>query len=157
MFRVNNLYRYKVIVSLADQFVQILKSFVTVAVAAIVLLFFLKDSPLATSARGYLLGFVVGGVGLVMVERSIIRWLVIRKVISLGEGFRKRALVVGAGRAGEQFALRVLNDPELDIERVWFVDDDPNKIGKTLLGFPILGPVDDESLAGNYSPGRQRS
>ncbi len=143
MFRVNNLYRYKVIVSLADQFVQILKSFVTVAVAAIVLLFFLKDSPLATSARGYLLGFVVGGVGLVMVERSIIRWLVIRKVISLGEGFRKRALVVGAGRAGEQFALRVLNDPELDIERVWFVDDDPNKIGKTLLGFPILGPVDD--------------
>ncbi len=143
MFRVNNLYRYKVIVSLADQFVQILKSFVTVAVAVIVLLFFLKDSPLATSARGYLLGFVVGGVGLVMVERSIIRWLVIRKIISLGEGFRKRALVVGAGRAGEQFALRVLNDPELDIERVWFVDDDPNKIGKTLLGFPILGPVDD--------------
>ncbi len=143
MFRINNLYRYKVIISLADQFVQILKSFVTVAIGLIVVIFFLKDTPLATSARGYLLGFVIGGVGLVMLERSVIRWLVLRKVVNLGEGFRKRALVVGAGRAGEKFALRVLNDPELDIERVWFVDDDPKKIGKTLLGFPILGPIDD--------------
>lgn len=142
LFRVNNLYRYKVVVSLADQFVQILKSFSTVAIGVIIVLFFLKDAPFSTSARGYLLGFVVGGVLFVMAERAIIRILVLRKIVSVGEGFQKRVLVVGAGRAGERFALRVLNDPELDISHLWFVDDDPQKIGKQILGFPVLGPIE---------------
>ena len=52
----------------------------------------------------------------------------------------KRLLIVGAGDAGE-IALRELkNNPQLGYRPVGFLDDDPQKVGRSIHGLPIFGP-----------------
>lgn len=143
LFRLNGMYRYKVLVNWLDQLVQIIKSFLTLATLQIIILFFWKESSFTESARGFILGFSGLGVLATALVRYGISRLVRARVLLSDHVELKRVLVVGAGRAGEKFALRVLNDPEFGIETVWFVDDDPEKIGTALLGFPIYGGVDN--------------
>ena len=51
----------------------------------------------------------------------------------------KRLLIVGAGDAGE-IALRELkNNPQLGYRPVGFLDDNPQKVGRSIHGLPILG------------------
>lgn len=55
----------------------------------------------------------------------------------------KRALIVGAGDAGE-FVLREINyNHSLNLKVVGFVDDDLNKLGKRIHGVKVLGTTDD--------------
>ncbi len=143
LFRLNGMYRYKVLTNWLEQLVQIIKSFLTIAVLQIIILFFWKDAPFTESARGFILGFGGFGILVTALVRYGISRLVRAKLLLADQIEMKRVLVVGAGRAGEKFALRILNDPEFGIETAWFVDDDPQKIGTALLGFPIYGSVDN--------------
>ncbi len=53
---------------------------------------------------------------------------------------RSRILIVGAGEAGQLLAWRCLHqDAGNGYEVVGFVDSDPDKIGLTIHGFPVLG------------------
>ncbi len=52
-----------------------------------------------------------------------------------------RTLIVGAGEAGTLLA-RDLNRNVSDLLPVGYVDDDPDKRGKTVAGIPVLGSVD---------------
>ncbi len=52
-------------------------------------------------------------------------------------------LIYGAGLGGELLLREVLNNPELNLKPVGFVDDDPVKVGKRLKGYPILGGFAD--------------
>ena len=54
-----------------------------------------------------------------------------------------RALIVGAGSAGEQLLRQLQHDARLPIEIVGLVDDDADKMGRTLHGVPVLGTVDE--------------
>lgn len=143
LFSLNNLYRYKVLTLWSEQLVQIIKSFLTLAIVLIVILFFFKNSSFTESERGYLLGFTSIGILVVGLERLLITRLVRKKILLANEIELKKVLIIGAGRAGEMFALRILNEPELGIENAWFVDDDEEKVGKFLLGFPIYGGVNN--------------
>lgn len=143
LFRLNGMYKYKVLAHWLDQLVQIIKSFITIAILQILILFFWKDASFTESARGFILGFGGFGILLMGLERYLISRLVRSKVLLSDEVETKKALIVGAGRAGEKFALRVLNDPELGVDGAWFVDDDPKKAGTSLLGFPVYGGVDN--------------
>ncbi|GAA4018253.1 nucleoside-diphosphate sugar epimerase/dehydratase [Deinococcus rubellus] len=58
-----------------------------------------------------------------------------------GEGFRKRTLIVGAGEAGTMLAREMLNNAAAGFAPVGFLDDDPVKAGRLLLGLPIHGPL----------------
>jgi FlaA1/EpsC-like NDP-sugar epimerase len=143
LFRLNGMYKYKVLINGLDQLVQIIKSFITIAILQILILFFWKDASFTESARGFIIGFGGFGILLVGLERYIVSRLIRAKVLLSSEVETKKALIIGAGRAGEKFALRILNDPELGVETAWFVDDDPQKVGTTLLGFPIYSGVDN--------------
>lgn len=142
-FRLNNLYKYRVIAAATDQIPQIIKSYFTLGMVLLVLLFFLQDRVLATSARGFWLGFEILGIVLVSIERAIIAALVRRRKFLRDEVVAKKVVIIGAGHAGESFALRILNDPELGIEKAYFLDDDETKIGTSLLSFPILGRTNE--------------
>lgn len=142
-FRLNNLYKYRVIAAATDQIPQIIKSYFTLGMVLLVLLFFLQDRVLATSARGFWLGFEILGIVLVSIERAIIAALVRRRKFLRDEVVAKKVIIIGAGHAGESFALRILNDPELGIEKAYFLDDDETKIGTSLLSFPILGRTNE--------------
>jgi UDP-GlcNAc:undecaprenyl-phosphate GlcNAc-1-phosphate transferase len=65
-----------------------------------------------------------------------------------------KTLIYGAGRGGELLLSEILNNTELNIEPIGFIDDDLLKTGKRLQGFPILGAFKDlEKLVKKYHIG----
>jgi len=53
----------------------------------------------------------------------------------------RRALIVGAGAAGEMIVKELLGHPQIGLNPIGFVDDDLSKHGHRLNDVPILGPV----------------
>ncbi|MEN3011757.1 MAG: nucleoside-diphosphate sugar epimerase/dehydratase [Dictyoglomus thermophilum] len=53
----------------------------------------------------------------------------------------KRVVIVGAGDAGEKILREIKTNREINYDVVGFLDDDPKKIGKTIHGVKILGPI----------------
>jgi len=61
-------------------------------------------------------------------------------------------LIYGAGRGGEILLREIINNRQLNIKPVGFIDDDPLKKGKKLQGYPVLGTFRDlESILGNHT------
>lgn len=54
-----------------------------------------------------------------------------------------RALIVGAGSAGSMLARELRDNPQLGIEAVGFVDDDPIKQAMIIYSLPVLGTCED--------------
>ncbi len=54
-------------------------------------------------------------------------------------GNGRRALIYGAGDAGELLLRELLNNRELQCAPIGFMDDDPKKRGKVIHGFPVFG------------------
>jgi UDP-GlcNAc:undecaprenyl-phosphate GlcNAc-1-phosphate transferase len=50
-----------------------------------------------------------------------------------------KVVIYGAGRGGELLLREILNNKNLNVQPIGFVDDDPLKKGKKIQGFPILG------------------
>jgi undecaprenyl-phosphate galactose phosphotransferase len=143
LFRLNNLYKYRVIATSYDQITQIIKSYFNVFIVLLLLLFFFQESEFARSSRGFLVGFTLFGIMFMSVERLIVASLVRRRVFMTDAVEARAALIVGAGHAGETFASMIVNNPELGIERAFFLDDDPQKIGTVVLGFPVLDSINN--------------
>jgi len=55
----------------------------------------------------------------------------------------ERVVIYGAGRAGELLLREILNNKQLKVKPVGFVDDDALKKGRKIQGFPIIGTLDD--------------
>ncbi len=53
----------------------------------------------------------------------------------------KKVMLVGAGETGGSILMEIRKHRELGLLPVAIVDDDPNKIGKKLLGVPVVGPT----------------
>jgi FlaA1/EpsC-like NDP-sugar epimerase len=58
-------------------------------------------------------------------------------------GPRRRAMIIGAGDAGELLLRDIQTKPGLGLDVVCFVDDDSSKIGGTLHGKPVVGPLNN--------------
>jgi exopolysaccharide biosynthesis polyprenyl glycosylphosphotransferase len=81
---------------------------------------------------------IVGFYGLVSIPLlSFWRWLY--TVVFTAPQFRRRALIVGAGRAGRTIVQAINDNLLADYEIVGFIDDDPHKQRQTIGGIPILG------------------
>lgn len=78
-------------------------------------------------------------VGLLGGPRFAYRWWKDRR---LYQRERTRALVVGAGRAGEMLVRDLLRDASREYEPWIFVDDDPKKRGQDIHGIRVVGPLD---------------
>lgn len=64
------------------------------------------------------------------------------------KGPARRVLVLGAGNLGERLLREVSQNPALNFDVLGFLDDDPDKLGRTLHGREVLGRIDDcERLA----------
>ncbi|WP_028828661.1 polysaccharide biosynthesis protein [Proteocatella sphenisci] len=59
------------------------------------------------------------------------------------ENKNNRLAIVGAGDAGVQLLREIRNNRSLRYDPVCFVDDNPQKIGRTIYGVDIRGPVAD--------------
>lgn len=57
---------------------------------------------------------------------------------------RKRSvLVIGAGDAGAMIVRELKRNPQLNMEPIGFLDDDPEKKGSVIHGVPVLEPIDE--------------
>jgi UDP-GlcNAc:undecaprenyl-phosphate/decaprenyl-phosphate GlcNAc-1-phosphate transferase len=54
-----------------------------------------------------------------------------------------RVVIYGAGRAGELLIREILNNKQLGVSPIGFIDDDLFKKGRKIQGFPILGTFED--------------
>ena len=118
--------------------IRILKAIVTgvlVSAAAIFLLTRMQNVPRSIfPLYGLVLILLLGG------PRMIYRWL---KERALYASVAKRALIVGAGRAGEMLVRDVLRDQGYGYLPAGFVDDAPRKLGMEVHGVRVLGRCDD--------------
>ena len=57
--------------------------------------------------------------------------------------WRRRALILGAGETGRDVRERIARYPALGYAPVAFVDDDADRLGPTLDGLPVLGPLSE--------------
>jgi UDP-GlcNAc:undecaprenyl-phosphate GlcNAc-1-phosphate transferase len=55
----------------------------------------------------------------------------------------EKVLIYGAGRGGELLLREILNNPNLQLRPIGFIDDDRYKSGKQLQGYPIMGTFAD--------------
>ena len=56
-------------------------------------------------------------------------------------GTTRRILIVGAGAAGTMVAREMRRNPQLRMAPVGFLDDDPGKVGKHVVGLEVFGPT----------------
>lgn len=56
---------------------------------------------------------------------------------------RKRAFLIGAGRAGQIAAREIMGRGDSNFEVAGFIDDDPSKLGKVILGVRVCGVTQD--------------
>ncbi|MBN1104351.1 MAG: polysaccharide biosynthesis protein [Deltaproteobacteria bacterium] len=54
----------------------------------------------------------------------------------------KRVLIIGAGNMAEKVIREIRENPDLKLDPVGFLDDDPAAHGKTIHGIPIIGPIE---------------
>src|SRR5699024_11840661 len=61
-----------------------------------------------------------------------------------------RTLLIGAGDAGAIFVRSLRNRPDINV--VGFLDDDKNKQGTVLYGYPVIGQISDlEEVVNRYN------
>ncbi len=72
-----------------------------------------------------------------------------------GRGGMRRALVVGAGDAGVLVVREMQRNPQLHMQPVAFVDDDPEKLRKDIHGVRVVGQLRDLSSVIDRSRARE--
>ena len=85
--------------------------------------------------------FVIDGLMMLMLlAGSRMAFRVFRQMLPAGNASHgRRALIYGAGDAGELLLRELLNNRKLGCAPVGFIDDDPKKRGKVIHGFPVFG------------------
>jgi len=125
----------------ANELISLLKalilSFIFLSVSLFVLKSF-KGFPRSTLFISYFLIFIFCG-GIRLSKRIYLELLKRRKT----EKEKERALIVGAGDAGEQILRSILASKNSSYLPIGFVDDDSAKQGLTIHGLKVLGKIDD--------------
>lgn len=96
--------------------------------------------PVGVIAMHFVLSFV-GLIGL-RVLRRVYGEAVDRRRQTTGDE-RQRVLLIGAGQAGVMVAREIAQRPDLGLQPVGFIDDDPVKHGMSIGGLTVLGSTRD--------------
>jgi len=100
-------------------------------------------APGASPPRGVILMDFVLSIALLCAFRLFLR--VVRTRVTSGRvrpGLDERRIaIIGAGDVGETFAKELLSRSGGGLRPVVFLDDDPSKIGRSIHGLPVYGPL----------------
>jgi FlaA1/EpsC-like NDP-sugar epimerase len=130
-------------ISIRDAFV-ILKGIIPLTVVLVAARYLAPDSlallrvPLSVIAVEFLLA-LLGTAGVRMVRRVTAEAGDREGLQGRGGGRRKRALLIGAGDAGNLVVKELQHRADLGMDVVGFVDDDPAKTGMSIQGVRVLG------------------
>jgi FlaA1/EpsC-like NDP-sugar epimerase len=78
----------------------------------------------------------------ILIGGSRFSWRVLRGRITKDTKMQKRTLIIGAGAAGTMVARQLLQNQEVELIPVGFIDDDVKKHRLQILGIPVLGGAD---------------
>jgi len=92
-------------------------------------------------SRLQFLYFFALSLGLILGARAALR-LYHRIVRRTRPGWRNRVVIVGAGELGQRAARILIGQSRWGYSLIGFLDDDPDKIGKSFAGHTVLGPLD---------------
>ena len=98
----------------------------------------------AAPPRGIILMDFVLSVALISAFRLLLR---IMRMWSISGEMRpglveRQVVIIGAGDVGQQFAKNLLQRRGCGLLPVFFIDEDPKKIGRSIHGLPIYGPLE---------------
>ena len=97
--------------------------------------------PFSIIAINFALVFLFS-LGVRVLRRILAEWDDRRHIQPLhGDRPRRRVLLIGAGRAGTIASRELADRLDLGIDPVGFVDDDPQKVGRTVNGLRVYGTV----------------
>jgi FlaA1/EpsC-like NDP-sugar epimerase len=85
---------------------------------------------------------VAGLIALRVAVRLCLDWLD-REKRGTGRAVKVPTLLIGAGRAGAEVAKEIASHPELSIQPIGFLDDNPDHCGRVIHGIPVIGTVTD--------------
>jgi FlaA1/EpsC-like NDP-sugar epimerase len=100
-----------------------------------------------------LLDLLLGFLGLMGMRVSVRVWFerFERTQRGINGIVRVPTLLIGAGRAGAEAVKQIVADPQIGIEPIGFLDDDPQKRGMVIHGTRVLGTVADAArIAGRH-------
>ena len=142
-FRYYNLYKIKLIANVIDQIPEIIKSIMIGILFIIIISFFIKDKNILSYSRTHVIIFTFVSFVFVNVNRSILKILFRQEEQENKKYFRRRSIAIGAGKIGEEFALKVKKNSDLFIDLIGFLDDDVSKANCEIGGFKVIGVVTD--------------
>ena len=126
-------------------FEDVIKITIVIAITNITIVIFIMATNITFIYKSALPFMSFGEIGLITLPRVLNRLIVYFKTnFEWNRALGKRTLIIGAGSVGELVVKEIYRNKALNNLPVAFVDNDPNKIGKRLLGIKILGP--DASL-----------
>jgi len=145
LFLYSGLYIHHVIQTRAKQFFYILKSFFYADVFIIIIAFFFLSSTLTETFREFIIWFTISGVLFTFTGRMLFRYLIkSNKSLSTLKPPR-RIIILGAGEAAKLYVARMVNDRK-SVDSIIFLDDDPDKHGSSIFGYPVEGRTEDVSF-----------
>ena len=143
VFQLEGLYKYQAISNPVHQVQSLLKCFLQVLAAFILIVFFMKTSYIADSrltiGLGFAFGFIFMILARVLTVPPVFYYFAKKGII------RKRALIMGAGEHGRQVLVELRQSRENYFEIIGFCDDDPHLAGIEASGLPVLGSSRDIS------------
>ena len=86
--------------------------------------------------------FLVVGI-LIFVPLCLISRYIFRRIFFALGLLKTNIIILGAGKTGEIFAEKIIAHSFTSCKVAGFLDDDPNKQGKLIAGFRVLGRLDD--------------
>jgi len=111
-----------------------------IIIASITILFNIINVNITFIPEIYLLFTTVFEIFVMVIPRilkRLISYFGPKKIFMAG----KRTLLIGAGAGGKLVLDEIRNNPSILNYPIAFVDDDDQKIGNIMSGFPILGPI----------------
>ena len=145
LFFYSGLYIHNVIETRAKQFFYIVKSFFYADIFIIIIAFFFLSSTLTETFREFIIWFTISGVLFTFTGRMIFRYLIRNKKSMSTLKPPRRILILGAGEAAKLYLARIVSDRS-SRQKIILLDDDPEKHGSTIFGFPIEGRTQDVSI-----------
>ena len=142
LFLYTGLYVHHVIQTRTRQLFYIFKSFFYADVIIIVFAFFFINSQLSETFKEFIIWFTVSGVFFTFSGRMLFRYLIKNNKSLSTLKPPRRLVVIGAGEAAKLYIANLINEYN-SVEDVLFLDDDENKHGSNIFGFPIEGRVED--------------
>jgi len=124
--------------NIAEELRRLLIAWGTIASLAGLTIFATKSGD--AFSRVWVMGWLVGSFIATSAMRALLR-LALRVLRRRGYNLR-HVTVIGAGSLGRKIAERLRNAPWVGLNIVSYYDDDPAKIGTSIDGRPVLGPID---------------